>query len=277
MTTITLERAGVVLCGTDTAANTGKGASRPVVFQHGLGGSEAQVAELFPHGAGLRRLTLACRGHDGSALGPPEQLSIATFADDVLAFAEQRGVRRYVAGGVSMGAAIALRLAVRHPDRVTGLILVRPAWVFDAAPPNMAPFLEVAALLRDHPPAAARARFESTGTAERLRREAPDNFASLLGFFDRRPVADTVALLSRLAADGPGVSASEAAAITVPVLVIGNDRDTIHPLATAGWLAGAIPGVAVTEVMPKANDRGRHADQVRLAIQAFCNDPRIEP
>ena len=52
------------------------------------------------------------------------------FADDVLAFADLRGVERFVVGGISMGAAIALRIAVRHPERVSGLVLARPAWLW---------------------------------------------------------------------------------------------------------------------------------------------------
>lgn len=266
---IALERDGVALRGTDT------GAGRPVVFQHGLGGSEAQVAEIFPDGSGLRRLTLACRGHDGSALGPEGALSIATFAEDVLALADRRGLRRFVAGGISMGAAVALRLAVTHRDRVAALILVRPAWASEPAPANMAPFAEVAGLLRDHAPAEARARFEASATAADLARTAPDNLASLLGFFDRRPVADTVALLSRLAADGPDVTVAEVAAIAVPSLVIGNGRDAVHPLAVARLLAGTIPGAILAEVTPKATDRARHAAEARAEIEAFCNDTRI--
>ncbi len=269
MTTLTLERDGVALFGTDT------GTGRPVVFQHGLGGSEAQVAELFPDDAGLRRLTLECRGHSGSAPGPAERLSMATFADDVLAFARRCDVPRFVAAGVSMGAALALRLAVRHPERVAALVLVRPAWLFDAAPGNMAPFALVAELLRAHPPGQARDRFAASETGLALARAAPDNHASLLSFFDRHPTGATVALLARIAADGPGVSATEAAALALPVLVIGNARDAVHPLTMARQLADAIPGAEFREVVAKAADRAAHAEAVRGAIRRFVHGEAV--
>ena len=268
MTSLAFERDGALLHATDT------GMSRPVVFQHGLGGSEAQVAEMFPDGEGLRRLTLECRGHGGSALGPAELLSIGTFAEDVLALAERLEVARFVAGGISMGAAVALRLAVLHPARVAALILVRPAWMFDAAPSNMTPFAVVAELLRAHPPERARERFAATEPGVTLRRTAPDNYASLLGLFDR-PVSATVALLSRIAADGPGVSAADAAGLAVPALVIGNARDAVHPLATARRLAEAIPDAEFLEVVAKASDRARHADAVRAAIRTFCQSDAV--
>lgn len=270
MTSLTLERDGALLHATDT------GTFRPVVFQHGLGGSEAQVAEMFPDGEGLRRLTLECRGHGGSALGPVERLSIRTFAEDVLALAERLEVTRFVAGGISMGAALALRLAVLHPARVAALILVRPAWMFDSAPPSMAPFAVVAALLRAQPPQQARERFAATEPGVTLRRTAPDNYASLLGFFDRRPVSATVELLSRIAADGPGVSAADTAGLAMPVLVIGNADDAVHPLATARVLAHTIPGAEFREVVAKSSDRARHADAVRALINAFCHSDAVK-
>ena len=43
-----------------------------------------------------------------------------------------------------MGAAIALNVAARLPDRVTALVLARPAWAFEQAPENMRPLSEVA-------------------------------------------------------------------------------------------------------------------------------------
>ena len=33
-----------------------------VIFQHGLGGDEAQVASVFPDAPPVRRITLECRG-----------------------------------------------------------------------------------------------------------------------------------------------------------------------------------------------------------------------
>ena len=248
-------------------AEVGEGAA--VLFQHGLGGDAAQVAEIFPDGGGWRRLTLECRAQGDSAAGPPGDLSIATFAADALALADSRGADIFVAGGISMGAAIALRLAALHPARVRGLILVRPAWLFDAGPANMQPFAAVARLLATLPPAEGRQLFAASDIARDLRAAAPDNLASLLGFFDRPHPAEIAALLARIAADGPGVTEAQAAAIQVPALVIGNAMDHVHPLATAERLAGTLPHARFLAVTPKARDRAAHAAEVRAAISAF--------
>jgi pimeloyl-ACP methyl ester carboxylesterase len=242
-----------------------------VVFQHGLGGDEAQVEQTFPLAAGVRRLTLECRGHGGSDLGSGRPFSFAMFADDVIAAADQAGVERFVAGGISMGAGLAMRLAACHRDRVRGLILVRPAWTFAAAPRNLAPIREVAQLVCSHPLAEARSIFEQSRTAARLKIAAPDNLNSLLGYFDRPDITRFAEVLEAIASDGPGVSEPEAAALAIPTLVIGNEMDAIHPLSVAHAVADAIPGATFRQVTPKAGDKDRHFAEVQAAIAAFLS------
>jgi len=244
----------------------------PVVFQHGLGGDEAQVAQNFPDSPSRRRLTVECRAQGGSSAGSRRPFSIAMFADDVLAAADAAGLDRFVAGGISMGAAIALRLASRYPDRVTGLVLVRPAWAFDAAPQNMRPYTEVAELIRTRPLDEARDAFAASATAAWFRIEAPDNLASLLGFFARENATVFAEVMQAIANDGPGVTRAAAAGLAIPTLVIGSGIDLVHPLATARSLADVIPNAAFVEVTPKATDKDRHFAEVRAAIAGFLED-----
>ncbi|MBZ9797383.1 alpha/beta fold hydrolase [Mesorhizobium sp. ES1-4] len=249
--------------------DTGQGL--PIVFQHGLGGDAAQVAQNFPDSPSRRRLTVECRAQGGSGAGGKRPFSIAMFADDVLAAADAAGLDRFVAGGISMGAAIALRLAARHPDRVLGLVLVRPAWAYDAAPQNMRPYVEAAKLIRRLPLDEARDAFASSATSARFRKEAPDNLASLLGFFARENAAVFAEVMQAIANDGPGVTRAEAAALKTPTLVIGSGIDLVHPLTTARELANTIPGAAFAEVTPKAADKDRHFAEIRIAIAGFLD------
>ncbi|UVK38496.1 alpha/beta hydrolase [Mesorhizobium sp. AR10] len=241
-----------------------------VVFQHGLGGGEAQVAQSFPAAAG-RRITLECRGHGASELGSSRPFSFGMFTDDVLAATDQAGLDRFVAGGISMGAAIALRLACRHPNRVAGLLLVRPAWTFNKSPVNLQPIAEVAGLILSHGPDKAREIFAQSQTAARLQREAPDNLASLFGYFDRPDAGPFGQVLADIAADGPEISTSDAAALGIPVLVIGNALDAVHPLSAAQTLADAIPGATFLEIAAKALDSARHFAELQTEITTFLH------
>jgi pimeloyl-ACP methyl ester carboxylesterase len=262
----TFERAGLSLSVVES------GSGRRMIFQHGLCGDAAQPQELFPAGGGWSCLTLECRGHGASEAGAPDAFSIATFADDVAALAVARGGGPVVIGGVSMGAAIALRLAVLRPDLVSGLVLVRPAWFIEKAPANMAPNAEVGRLLAQHEPDEARTLFEASPMAAVLAREAPDNLASLRGFFTRQPIATTAALLTAISADGPGVSRETLAALAVPTLVIGHGEDFIHPLAHAEALAAEIPAARLVRITPKAVSRERYVHEARAALSDFLKE-----
>ncbi|MDL2398717.1 alpha/beta fold hydrolase [Rhizobium mayense] len=257
------------MCGDASLAVFDSGQGVPVLFQHGLGGDKAQVAQTFPSGGAERRVTVECRGHGASSLGDIRPFSLRMFAEDVLAAATERGFDRFVAGGISMGAALALHLAQHNPHRVTALVLVRPAWTFTAAPANLEPVRAVAALLRSYSISEAKERFAGSEIGMRMCADAPDNFASLLGYFDRPNAAAFASVLADIAAGGPDVTQAAVAALTVPTLVIGNEQDAIHPLACARTLAETIPGASFVEVTPKAADKTRHFAEVQGAIASF--------
>lgn len=266
MTPADLKRFPFARDGLALAAYDSGGDGLPVVFQHGLCGDIAQVAEAFPHDAGLRLIGLECRAHGASE--PGSVFSIAAFADDVAALIERLG-GPVVLAGISMGAAIASRIAVLRPRLVRGLVLARPAWVTDAAPSNMRPNAEVGALLSRLPPERARAEFMSGKTHAMLARESPDNLASLIGFFGREPIPVTASLLSTISADGPGVSEADLRALPVPALVLGTAQDFIHPFAHAERLARLIPNARLVEITPKGVSRPTYTSDFHAALRAF--------
>lgn len=256
-----LERDGLSLAAYDSG-----GAGLPVVFQHGLCGDIGQVAEAFPDDGRFRLIGLECRGHGASEAG--SAFSIAMFADDVVALIEHLGVP-VVLAGISMGAAISSRIAVRRPDLVRGLVLARPAWVSAPGPDNIRPNAEIGALLSRLPPAEARAEFLASETHALLAREAPDNLKSLLGFFEREPIAVTAGLLTAISADSPGVSEAELAGLEMPVSILATRQDFIHPLVHAERLARLIPGATLTEITPKGADKSAYLADFQAALRAF--------
>jgi pimeloyl-ACP methyl ester carboxylesterase len=245
------------------------GEGLPVVFLHGLCGDSSQTAEVFPVESGFRRITIEARGHGRSQSGPLERLSIATFADDVTAYVETRLDGPVVIGGISMGAAISLRIAVRRPDLVQALVLARPAWLTAAAPLNMAPNAEVGHLLAHLPPPAAKAAFLAGPAGQRLAAEAPDNLASLAGFFAREPIAVTAALLTAISKDGPGVTENDLSGIAAPTLVIGHELDVVHPIDYARQLSKKIPQAGFAQVTPKAESRAGYVADFRHVMRQF--------
>ena len=141
--------------------------------------------------------------------------------------------------------------------------------MFAPAPPNMEPVAEVAELILGHGTDKARAIFAKSETAAQLHRDAPDNLASLFGYFDRPDAASFAAVLADIAADGPGVSASDVEALDMPALVIGNTMDAVHPLSSAYTLAAAIPNAIFADITPKARDGKKHFSELHTQISTF--------
>src|SRR3954469_5820695 len=114
-----------------------EGRGLPFVFQHGLGGDVSQPFGLYSPPAGVRLIAFDARAHgETRPVGDPKKISLAEFADDLVALLDHLGIDRAVVGGVSMGAAVALSAALRHPARVEGLVLSRPAWLDRPLPEN---------------------------------------------------------------------------------------------------------------------------------------------
>jgi pimeloyl-ACP methyl ester carboxylesterase len=250
----------------------GKTQGIPIVFQHGLCGQASQTLEVFPVDPRFQLYTLECRGHGQSESGPTNAFSINTFATDVAAMVEAEKLAPCIVGGISMGAAISLHLAVHRPELVKALVLARPAWVVEKAPANNQPNIAVGALLAQHPPEIAKVKFLETDLAQTLAKTAPDNLASLLSFFAREPIAITAALLTSIASDGPGVTEAHVRNIKVPTLIIATTHDYIHPLTHAEALHSMIPQSQLKMITPKGVDKARYVFEFQSTLQKFFEE-----
>jgi pimeloyl-ACP methyl ester carboxylesterase len=253
----------------------------PFVFQHGIGGDVRQPAGLFAPPQGIRLLCLDARGHGQTQpLGEPSALTFDVFGDDLVALLDHLGVDQALIGGISMGAGVALNVAVRYPERVAGLVLARPAWLGGPMPPeNVALYATLARLLRtvataanpDHALRCALGQFEASDDYRELLITSPDTAQSLRGQLTNERAVAAVARLERLPADSPLADLRAAKAIQVPALVLAHRQDPIHRFAFGERLAGAIPGAKLVELTPKSTDRARHAAEVQGCLGAFLS------
>ena len=269
----TFERDGIVFHYLDVGQGT------PFVFQHGIGGDKGQPAGLFRPPQGIRLLCLDARAHGRTQpLGDPSALSFDVFGDDLIAWLDHLGVDRAIIGGISMGAGVALNMAVRYPERVAGLVLSRPAWLDGPMPPeNVARYAAIARLLRTVGAASDRdqairwalAEFEAQGDYRELLASSPDTAQSLRGQLTNARAVDGMARLERLPPDRPLADLRAAEAVRVPALVLAHRQDPIHRFTFGARLAEAIPGARLVTLTPKSRDRARHAAEVQRYLEAF--------
>jgi pimeloyl-ACP methyl ester carboxylesterase len=240
-----------------------------VLWQHGLGAPFDQPMAVFPD-VPVTRVTLACRGHEDSDLGPPEDLSIATFAKDALALLDHLRIETLAAaGGISLGAGLSLRLAAYHPGRVQRLILARPAWIDRPPMAGQEGYVEAGRHLELHGATEGAALFRASAPYQAAEAASPDNAKSLLSYFSRQRPDTTTALLARLPSDWPGVPLSMLKALRQPTLVIGNGEDVAHPLDYARELAELIPGGRLETIPSKSVDPTGYTSAFRAALARF--------
>ncbi len=249
-----MARRTVAINGVDIVCEDGGDGARPFVLVHGFTGTREDFRDHLPALAALgRTVVYDQRGHGESTnTGDAETYTFDQLVSDLRAFLDALGIARCDLLGHSMGGMIALRFALRHPERVASLVLMDTA----ARPPDGILRAPLAAggriacdqgmetlsdLLRaraaDDParPAASR-RLEVEMGAEaywarhrrRLTSMDPEAFAALGAMLaDQEPLTDRVA------------------EIACPTLVMVGDQD-LPFLRPAAEMAGAIP--AATQV-----------------------------
>jgi len=136
-----LLRDGVRLCyeesGTDSA---------PIVFVHGWCCDHSYFAPQFGHFAARHRVVSIDQRGFGESDKPAQAYTIEGFADDLAFICGELGLKRPALVGHSMGGAIALATAARHPDLPRAIALCDPAVIVpEVVLAGMRPFIEALA------------------------------------------------------------------------------------------------------------------------------------
>jgi pimeloyl-ACP methyl ester carboxylesterase len=194
--------------------------------------------------AGWEVIRVDARGH-GATNGEvgADAYRWPELASDLLALASALGHARFVIGGVSMGAAVALHAAAAAPERIRALVLMTPptAWTTRAAQ---------ASRYRANADLAEREGLSALARAEATQPPVP----ILEGLFDPDEMAraryesqDVRVLPSILR----GVAASDfpaegvVARLRQPALLLAWDGDDSHPLSSARRLAELLPNATL--------------------------------
>ncbi len=203
----------------------------PLLLLHAWGESRHSFSRLMPRlHAALHVFAFDQRGHRDAGK-PATGYGLADFSEDVPAFMDAVGVGSAVLLGSSSGGYVAQQVALDHPHRVRGLILV-------GAPRSLAgrtPFADEVDALVDP---IGREWVEASLRWFDFVQLVPD------AYLDDR-VEDGVRMPARVWRDAlaglfAAVPPTEAGTITAPALIIHGGRDILLPVTEAEQLAASI-------------------------------------
>ncbi len=116
-----------------------RGEGEPLLLLHGGLGSIDMFGPILPLLAEKRQVIgVDLHGHGRTTLGN-RPISLIDMGDDMAALLKKLGYGQVDVLGYSMGAGVAFRLAVQHPDAVRRLVLVSAGFAQDGFYPEMLP------------------------------------------------------------------------------------------------------------------------------------------
>ncbi len=239
-------------------ARTTLGEGPALLLAHGAGGSvEANFGPILPTLAATHRAVAVDYPGTGQTPRTKEPLTLDTLADELIAAADAEGADTFALAGYSLGTAVAVRTAARHPDRVRALVLTAHFARPDTRMTLTAQTWHHLASSRDRDEL-ARFLLPLALSPEALDALSPEQLAAALrGTAESAPEgsADHVDLVLRTDVR------ADLAAITAPTLVITTTRDQLVPPALQREVAAGIKGAEVAEMgtghLPFAEDPAR--------------------
>jgi 3-oxoadipate enol-lactonase len=220
------------------------GEGHPVVLLHGLTATHRYVvmgSKSLQRG-GHDVLAYDARGHGASDPAPsPEAYTYEDLAGDLVAVLDEAGIERAVLAGASMGAHTAVRVALEHPGRVAGLVVVTPAYDPEGWPGDLERWDALSDGLRTG---------GVDGFVHAYGDEGPEKWKDTLQAVLRQRLsahehADAVAdALKAVPRSRPFAARDDLRGIAAPTVVVADrdEADPGHPLQVGELYASLIPG-----------------------------------
>jgi pimeloyl-ACP methyl ester carboxylesterase len=227
------------------AANGARDARRPLILLHGLLLSQEMHRPLAEALAarGNHVVTLDLLGH-GRSDRPRDmwEYSMAIFGRQVLGLMDHLGFDEAAVMGTSLGANAALEVAAQSPERLRGMVIEMP--VLDNGLLSSAlTFTPLLVMLTFGEPVMK--------TVARAARAVPRGLLPHLGNVAldvvRQEPGPGGALMQGLFFGRVAPPRSERRKFEMRTLVLGHQRDPVHPFSDAGMLAGEMPNARLLE------------------------------
>src|ERR1700694_3519479 len=226
-------------------AKSATAGERPLILVHGLLLSQQMHRPLAEDLAayGNRVITIDLLGH-GESDRPRDmwRYSMAFFAEQVIALMDHLEIEQAVVMGTSLGANAALEVASQSPERLRGMVIEMP--VLDngllSSALTFTPLL--VALTFGEPVMKLLAR-----AARAVPRRLLPHYGNVMLDLVRQEPCPGGAVVQGLFFGRVAPHRNERRTFPAPTLVLGHQRDPVHPFSDAGQLAEELPNGRLLE------------------------------
>jgi pimeloyl-ACP methyl ester carboxylesterase len=256
------------------------GAGPPIVLCHGITASRRYVV----HGsralerAGHEVLSYDARGHGESDPAPVgEGYGYPRLIDDLERVVDaELGERRFVLAGHSMGAHTAVGYALRHSERLAGLVAIGPVYVGEISPQSLAYWDGLAGALEEGGVDGFLAYIDAHQGIDADWSETVLRFTRARMELHRHPEA-VVQALREVPRSRPFATLSELEGLRVPALVVASHdaADPGHPYAAAVAYAEALPRARLISEGEGESPLAWQGGRLSREIAAFCGEPAV--
>lgn len=257
------------------------GTGTPLLMVHGSGGGHDQ-GMAFAHKLTQRGIRVIAMSRFGYLRTPmPPDSSPAAQADAHVCLLDALGITKAAVLGGSAGGPSALQMAIRHPDRVSALVLLvplayKPSTSADSAKP-LAPWAE-ALLMRLigsdflfwaglHVARSQVIQYVLATPPEQVSAASPQERARVNDILDHiLPVSSRAAGLRSDSVLGKSLGPAELSAVRAPTLVVSVRDDSFGTYASAEYTASQIKGARFVRFEHGGHVWVGHDDEVQKEI-----------
>ncbi len=247
------------------------GEGYPLAFVHGLGAGRTQTTTSLTSLRDTMLIAPDMLGHGDSISGDTAsgaEMSFDQCADDVIAILDHLGIEKSNIGGLSMGSGVALNIALRYPQRVNKLILLRPSWLCQPRPAHLALVAYMGKWLEEGGADVAEQELLSHSDYIALLAEVPKVAESIRGLLKRPDYFSHTSVLYKMWEDAPFSSLGDLSRVTQEALVLYTTRDNLHPISVAECIASALPKLQGMQELPPRYDQ---PEEYTVALNEVLN------
>ncbi len=260
---------GQRLAYTELDGGASAASSRPLILLHGLLLSQEMHRPLAEDLAarGNRVITVDLLGH-GRSDRPRDmwRYSMPAFGEQVIALMDHLQLDQAALMGTSLGANAALEVAASRPERLRGMVIEMPVLDNGLLGSALAFTPLLVSLTFGEPLMRVLARLTRA-----VPRALLPHYANVMLDLVRQDPGPGGALLQGLFFGRIAPPRSERATFQTPTLVLGHQRDPVHPFSDAGMLAKEMPNARLLEANSLVELRTQ-PERLTAEIGAFLDE-----